>query len=405
MLAVHPLPAQDIILPFEPQAVILWATQQTAEGEVLGARFAYGFSDGTTHYSIAGSTEDDVNPSDPDHRHASKALTFIDNAQVVLAECDVSLDKRKFTVEWTVNNGTAYIIHYLAIGGIDDAKVGVFNGGDTLGDQAVTGVGFKPDIELFISAHVQANPPGSGTAWKMMFGAAISSTQRAVLDLVESPETGLFNGRRTMFTTRCLATITPTSFSEFTIKEADFVSQDSDGFTIDWTKVNTGLDRFGYLALKGQGYEIGIEIEPTSVGEKITNLTFVRNPRGGLFISHQHTDSDGDIAPPASISIGAFQTSARRGAASMSAFDGISPTETSSSTHTDAAFIHIDSGTASLKSEADLVDIDVQAFTLDWTNVNLNPNEFIYIAFGENVPSGWFEPPPMPETPVGVVSY
>ena len=384
-LVVHPLPAQDIILPFEPKALILWASEQTSEGAVVGGRFTYGFSDGADHYSIGGSTEDAVNPSDADHRHASKALTFINNTPAVLAECEVSFDKRKFTINWTTNNGSAYIIHYLAIGGIDNAKVGVFSGGAGSGEQSITGVGFRPDIVLFASAHVQADPPGNGDDLKMMMGAAISASQRVVVDLIESDDLdALFNSRRMTSEALCLLKLSPTSFSNTTVKEADFVSQDAGGFTIDWTKVNSGNDRFGYLALRGGNYEIGIEDIPTSTGEVTTTLSSVRTPRGVLFF-HARQITMEIVEPPSTLAISAVDA-LREGFAGWSVFDGITTTDSAKFTGTDKAIAYTIAGGTVTDAEADLALLSASSFTLDWTKASTAIGKMVFVAFGTTAP-------------------
>ena len=76
-------------LGFQPDALILWSTKNTVSGSVNDGQFTFGFSDGSTNYSICGVSEDNVGTTNTDRRHANKGLCFLDFARVISAECDV----------------------------------------------------------------------------------------------------------------------------------------------------------------------------------------------------------------------------------------------------------------------------------------------------------------------------
>ena len=79
---------------------------------------------------------------------ANKVLTMVRWSEVVVAEADLSSwNDTTFTLNWTTNDAESYVIHYIAIGGSDvSAKVVDWTMATAVGNRAVTGVGFQPDV-------------------------------------------------------------------------------------------------------------------------------------------------------------------------------------------------------------------------------------------------------------------
>jgi len=136
-----------------PKAIIFWTNGKTSTS--LGSGFLYGFgmTDGTTSKSIATSSDDNQSTSRASRRIANKALTIINGSGTLQAEADLqSVDATNFTLNWTTNDSTGYVVHFIAIGGSRiSAKVLGWTMATATGNQAVTGIGFRPDV--VIAAH------------------------------------------------------------------------------------------------------------------------------------------------------------------------------------------------------------------------------------------------------------
>jgi len=103
-----------------PKALILWTGGCTGESFAASYLFGFGVTDGTTSRSVGASSQDNVNTTNGSKRLAEKAITIIEWGEMLLAEADFSSwDSTSFTLSWTTNNTTAYVIHFIAIGGTD----------------------------------------------------------------------------------------------------------------------------------------------------------------------------------------------------------------------------------------------------------------------------------------------
>ena len=140
-----------------PKALILWTDGSTGEDAFgNGFLYAFGMSDGTTSSSVATASQNGVANNTANRarrRVASQALSIVSWTAVVpggpaLAEASLqSWDAANFTLNWTVNDANAYVIHFIAIAGPGvSAKVVNWTMAAALGNRPVTGVGFKPDV-------------------------------------------------------------------------------------------------------------------------------------------------------------------------------------------------------------------------------------------------------------------
>jgi hypothetical protein len=110
-------------------------------------------------------------------------------------------------------------------------KAGSFTANTSTGNQAVTGVGFQPKaLKLYAAAIASDGTTSNGSG---SFGFGASSSQRACMTWFSLDAGGSSDTAKGLSTTKILrlfSAATPTVDAE-----ADLVSLDSDGFTIDWT--------------------------------------------------------------------------------------------------------------------------------------------------------------------------
>jgi hypothetical protein len=158
---------QDITgVGFQPKALVFWSVLRTASDgfESAAQRQLFGFSDGTNHTAMSHASESGSLDTAWGHR---------DDAALIIVDLDDSLNSSGvvsalgadgFTVNWTTAAGHASVlINFLAIGGDNvSAKVGDVASSASTGQQSVTGVGFRPDVVLFLACCAAGNFNATG---------------------------------------------------------------------------------------------------------------------------------------------------------------------------------------------------------------------------------------------------
>lgn len=189
----------------------------------------------------------------------------------------------------------------MVLGGADltNAFVGSYSSTGP-GTQAITGVGFTPD--LVIATHIVnvPNTPGGFNTASMNISAFASPTLRGALSF---RDTDAANPTQSSSYQRSDEAVTGLSSGSDTINyEADLSSMDADGFTLNYT-TNLGTAGFGYLALKGGKYDVRVETQKTSSGTKsTTGIGFT--PTGLLLMGTNATASTSINTTQAKLSIG-----------------------------------------------------------------------------------------------------
>src|SRR3990172_11544300 len=123
-------------------------------------------------------------------------------------------------------------------------KVGSFSSNRVTGNQAITGVGFQPKAVIFW--HQREWSDGGNNAYDYCFGTATSPTARWVSSSFQSD----FNDEafHKFTSTRCIWLI---NHGSLVYLAADFVSMDSDGFTINITDTDGTARTIFYMAIGG----------------------------------------------------------------------------------------------------------------------------------------------------------
>ena len=387
-------------LSFLPKAMWFWATTQTAAGQVVDINMSVGVTDGTDDYSLCQTSEDAVaTNSNCSRRHALKCITLMDTAATLLCEADLkSFDDNGggdfgFTVTWTTNDGNAYIIHYLAVGGSDltNAKVATFTAPTSSGDQSTTGTGFQPDMVFFLPFNGTSAAPSTSTSdadFGLGFGVLPTDSGDQQSTVACFSEDGTVGNANTAFIQRhdhCVEYVGNKAGGGAPVTEGNgsLKSLDSDGFTLTWGSVTSNALRVGYLALKGGSYQAGNNTAPTSTGnQSVTGVGFV--PKALLFI----TGSDPQeslVLGQSQIAIGATSGVGEEGSIAVSDRDNVDPTEADQFNSTTKCITQELLVTAAQPDgEADLVSFDSDGYTIDWTSVNADFNlDFYHLAIGD----------------------
>lgn len=247
---------------FQPKAVLFSAaTDNTTEGiSTTTTRYALGAMTSAAQWVMTEFGQGANTPSDEQGvARTDAALVRIGNAlTTTMLAARSSLDSDGFTVNKSTPPGGTVRIGYVAMGGSGlQVAAGAFNQPSSTGNQAITGVGFQPKAELFISAgRVASTTPTAGS--RTMAGFAVSSSNRRTYwtgagDAVNPSQTA-----RVVSETAALVHASPGSGGSTTVAVADFVSQDSDGFTVNWTTADATARQNFYMAFG--------EAVPTSLG-------------------------------------------------------------------------------------------------------------------------------------------
>lgn len=303
---------------------------------------------------------------------------FADGAlSVSLGRADfVSQDADGFTLNWVAAPGSGTIC-YLALGGDDLTNVflGTIVTPGSTGEEAYTGVGFQPDCTLIFGNDVST---GRHLA---CLGAAVSATER--WSIAWNSETGQATSR-TMSMERsdlCLSMV----FNEATLVEADFVSHDADGFTLDFDKISGSRDYF-VLCLKGGQYAAGVDTQKTSTGTKATTgVGFT--PKGLLFAS-ANMAAGTSVVQQQRLTIGGASGATSRWSVWSGDADNQADSICDNDLDTAACLKMLTEGTPTLDAEADLDSFDSDGFTLDWGTADATAREFAYLAFGDAAAGG-----------------
>lgn len=156
----------------------------------------------------------------------------------------VSHDTDGFTINNTVA-ATSRIYGYLALGGSAHYYAGNFASATATGNQFVTGVGFKPSVNLFMgNGHTAV---GYTTNGNFMYGAGQSSTKQHMITTWAEDNVATTSVRVRQATTSAIRYISTSAGT--TVADAAFVSQDTDGFTVNWTVADASARVNLFLAI------------------------------------------------------------------------------------------------------------------------------------------------------------
>lgn len=287
----------------------------------------------------------------------------------------VSLDADGFTL--TKTTAVANRTLYMAFGGTSLTNVKVGGGTVTSGTGAIsfTGVGFRPDLLIFLVKPTSGN--GDHENAQMAMGWANGLTQ-AGWSCFYDDESSPTNSVGVLLPDTAVITTSAAGISN----SAQLSTMDSDGFTLN-RLVSSGVNyAMAYMAFKFSDIvtKIGVETQGTSTGTKATT---------GLSQTPQAMLLGG-----ASRVAGTSTTDHFRGF--LGATDGTTflcnaysaeDAETTSRTirsHKEkiAAAVRNAAGTPTTDAEADFTSFAADTFTIDWTTADATAREFSYLAFG-----------------------
>lgn len=241
-------------LGFMPDVVFFSVANTTSTG-ITNTSYAvsYGAATSTAQWSAAVSSRSAVGTSNTRRAFRTNfcGLVCLTNSDAVeVAFSMVSMDSDGFTVNiaGSAGAGTTYQASYLAIKG-GQWKVGSMQQPTVTGNQSVTGLGFAPSGVVFGSASHNAVSGVPPTA-RLSYGFATSaSNQQAVWVGDEDAIVGNTNADSRYASNRVIMFYDEAGGGAPVAEaEAAFVSNDADGFTVNWTAADATQRYIGYVA-------------------------------------------------------------------------------------------------------------------------------------------------------------
>lgn len=372
-------------LGITPDAMLFIANLMTGAGNQADAQMSIGFATGASTQVTAGYNSDDGSASSDVVRDVlTNRVVGVyggGNTTAALNADLTSLDADGFTLNYnTVLTGAD--ISYLGLSGTDvlGATAGNFAAATATGTQAVTGVGFQPNLVLFIT-NLQTASGVSNNNSCFSFGVAQSSTARWACGVGLQNAQATMNNRRAFYDNRCI--LVPAAGSNAIAHDADFVSMDADGFTIDWQTAPGAAYLVGYIALSVTSVKVGNFTQKTSTGSQAT--TGVGFQPDVLMLASAVHDTANAVVDTARFSIGAGLSSSARWAYWTGDEDAAANALADSRYQTNKIITMADEaggGSPTTLAEADLTSLDSDGFTLNWSTADATARNIGYIAMG-----------------------
>lgn len=405
---------------FQPSAVIFYWTQQTAAGTVAGASGGAGFATATAGFGASVAMVNAVHAAnnacpagqnnnrcsiEERQRSVTSPIIIFNNAvgppAVVGKAALQSVNSNGFVLNWTTSDAAAYVINYIALGGdITNAVVGNFDMGlmsqctnpaTPPANNSITGIGFEPNFVMFLNASDNANDTSFPDS-NFSVGFALSSTARSASAF--AAHNGVLRNTAIQpsyqqLTNHAILFLDQTANPPTANGEADFVSMNTNGFTICVNPVpNVGAAprTVGYLALQGSPFFTGAFNQPAAIGtQNITSPGY--RPQGVMAVS-RNLASGTTFAPPyGRTSIG---SAGERTIANQSVWFQEANAAANAASNTDmyndaTNFLSLGTSPANTNTAtAQLSSFLSNGFSLQWTAADAVAREVLYWTIGRD---------------------
>lgn len=405
----------DLTLPanFDPKAIILWTTQQTAAGFGANADLAMGFA--TYHgaavqqvYWGVFSTDALATTSTARMGGTTACLKQTSSSTAITVALEVRLvsmttgsgSKITFNVVTTLNGAK---VHYMALGGSDLTDAYAATLSLAASPQSVTIVaGFgQPDLLLFGLRGGYTLADSAAANAQIGFSAAASDTvrQEAMLAL-NSAATAVALG--TVQKQKAITTLVQGGLS--VNAEGDLSARGSwptDGYQVTWSTAGTAGWIVPYLALKGTFQTaIGVATVPTAGGTPVTQDIAAGFAPAGALLFHRNLAAAATV-DTTSTDLGYFGVGGTDGTTaghSNIGDDDAATDSVSKKAHTETKAIQFHKPTGTLAQNPTLTSEADSAFSgtnlrLSWTTIDTVAREFAYVIVG-SAPSTATPPKP-----------
>lgn len=270
-----------------------------------------------------------------------------------------------------------------------NAATGTITTPTSTGNASVTGLGFTPKVIILYSSSVSSVAQGVIYG----FGAATSSSARWTIGIGEDQGGGSANNfARGLKSTKCLTVVQSTGLTPTVYLEADLVSMDADGFTLNWTTVQASGMPVYYLALGGSDLNAKVGTFDTGTGTGNQSITGVGFIPSTVLIGGSIGNTTEGLTTASIFALGVGTSSSNRAAFSLLGNNSVLGQENSSVQDTSHIYYRT-TNNKSMNAAGDLVSMDADGFTINLsTNTAARRNGYIALS-GINVKTGVFNQP------------
>ncbi len=372
-------------LGFQPEIILFFSSGALASGSYeVNHRAMYGMSVGTAagdNGSVSTSSQDaqTTGAHKSTGRAAQKAITFCQYDDTVVAEADMdSIDSDGFTLDWTTADANARIINYIAVSGFDSVKIVEWTQSTGSGNESVTGVGFIPDLVINIG---EQNLGENATPYAAINGgiglAAFDDTTQWAMSTWDKETVD--NISRSAQSNAAMFTGVNVSGN---LRNATFVSMDSDGFTINLAATFTPPQKAYALCLKG-GPQFSLGTITKANNQRGPVVQSIGFRPGGLILASANPPTIAAADTDVKTSIGVADRDDQH---SMEFFvDQLATSDVGMINITNRTVLINDNHDSTVETQAHADHFNSDGFQLNWGK-DANPVAYInYIAFEETI--------------------
>jgi len=277
----------------------------------------------------------------------------------------------------------AYIMNYWLIGGSDitDVEVGHVSIPTTTGNFSKTGMTYKPDITFLMHSGEGGSFP-SQQGGKMGFGAFTKEGDQFAWAVTDIQGTAQSHTGVVHVEDACLIEVDVNGSGVASqLARANFVSMNTDGWTINVTDAPAASLFTPYLSIKGGIWKIGSDTVKSSTGTKSrTGLGF--RPKGVLYTGTQQSDASIHGDTNACWFHGAFDGTNSACACGIYGFGSFG--RGTQGQFSNAIIVHSTTAPAVQQSATKTSStLDSDGYTLNYDTANGAVPKFAYIAVGD----------------------
>lgn len=363
---------------FQPSLVVFRWNLSTSDGTSADFVFGIGVGVSSSERRASGNYSTDNLVSSANQAWNQNTTCIYSKGGTPRADF-VSHDADGFTINWLA--ATSTVINYLALGGSDltNVKAGTIAAKTSTGTQPYTGVGFQPTCLILFAGKFSTDSLDQLTNGAAMLGFATSSTERGCVAWRNRNGAALQVAKHRQSKSKCAISLTDAGV--FT--EADFVSFDSDGFTLDFTTAGGSADICYYLALRGPRFKVSSFNQPGATGNQALTGAGV-TPKVSIFLSANDTTANNDSnRAHALVSFGAATGTSARGCIWAGETDATALTECDHDLDRTKLIKMISNGTGTVNAAADHVSFDSDGQTINWTTADATTREVLVLWMGD----------------------
>jgi len=262
---------------FEPDAMIFFQSTSSTAQEVLTGGNVLGFIGTASSASDQGVTAlrqtDGSAAADTAHYQSTSSVLASVTASAVFWEGALaSFDADGFTINWTTVASGRYF-YYVALKGAQ-FKSGTFNQATGTGNQSVTGLGLDPSVVLFTSANAATSASVDADS-QFSYGAGASSSARFAQWSGGNDAADPMEEDSVLENDEVLVMYAPDGTPTLNA-EADYVSDGSGSFTVNWSTADATAREILYFAIGTTAAPAGRRIFMISKADDMVGLWPVR---------------------------------------------------------------------------------------------------------------------------------